>query len=78
MRVVSPAALGIGNCDLAQGFDCTLAGLGAGDFRIMSQHRLGDLVAHPHHGIERGHRFLKNHCHACAAQPLQFRGARLA
>ena len=34
----------------------------------------GDLVADAHHGIEGGHRLLKDHGHAAAAQGLQFAG----
>ena len=39
------------------------------------QDGLGDLVADAHHGIERGHRLLKDHGHARAAQLLQVGGA---
>jgi hypothetical protein len=71
MRVVSPAALGRGDGDLAEGFDGALAGLGAGDGGVVSTDGLGDLVADAHDGVESGHGLLEDHGHAQAAQGLQ-------
>ena len=35
----------------------------------MSPYGFGDLIANPHHGVERTHRLLEDHGHARAAQP---------
>ncbi len=76
MRVVSPAALGRGDGDLAESLDGALASFGAGDgLAVVGQHGLGDLVADAHDGIEGGHGLLEDHGDARAAQLLQFGGA---
>ena len=35
---------------------------------LMGQHRFRNLIAHPHHRVQRGHRLLKNHGQLRAAQ----------
>ena len=58
--------LGLGDPDQAQHFDGLLPRLLAGH-RSMQADRLGDLVADPHHRVERGHRLLEDHRDAVAA-----------
>ena len=67
VRIVAGAAVGFGDGDIRHGLNGKLCGLALGT-RAVREHGLGDLVADPHHGIERGHRFLEDHGDARAAQ----------
>jgi hypothetical protein len=74
MRIRAHALLGLGNGDRAQRLNGPLRGLAPGD-PLMRQYRFGNLLADPHHRIQRRHRFLKNHGHPGTAQMAHFAGA---
>ncbi len=67
MRVIAGAAFGIRDRHLAQGLHGARGRRASAD-RKVGPHRLRDLVAHAHHGVESGHGLLKNHAHARAPQ----------
>jgi hypothetical protein len=60
MRIFQRPPLRLGNPDQPQHLDRLGPRLPGRHFPVQAQH-FGDLVADPHHGIERGHRLLKDH-----------------
>src|SRR5215213_6831305 len=60
MRIFMRAAFRLGDADEAQHLDRLRPRLPGGHFPVQAEH-FGDLVADPHHRIERGHRLLKDH-----------------
>jgi hypothetical protein len=65
MRIFPGAALGLRNAHQPQHVDGLLPSFLAAHL-LMQPHRLDDLVADPHHRIERGHRLLEDHRDAVA------------
>ena len=66
MRIFQRPPLRFGDPDQAQHVDRLLPGLPGGDLPVQPDH-FGDLVADPHHRVERGHRLLEDHRDAIAA-----------
>src|SRR6267142_1252297 len=65
MRIFYRPPLRLGDPDQAQHVDGLFPGLLAGHVAMQAD-SLGDLVADPHYGIERGHRLLEDHGDAIA------------
>ena len=67
VRIIARAAFRVGNCTVVHGLDSACQ---ASFFELLSammrQHRFGNLVAHAHHRIQRGHRLLENHRRSAA------------
>ena len=66
MRIFPRPLLGLGYPHQAQHVDRLVPGFLGGQL-AMQPNRLGDLVADPHHRVERGHRLLEDHRDAVAA-----------
>ena len=60
VRIISGAACGIGNGNLIQCVHRVVPCFPPRDL-LVNANCFGDLLAHPHYRIERGHRFLENH-----------------
>ena len=67
VRIIARAAFRLGQRNLAHGVDHQRADGGAGEPRLMRADSFGDLLADPHHRVERGHRFLEDHRNIAAA-----------
>ena len=72
MRILARAKIGLGNGRaFERGKDAAIH-FRARQSRLMRSNRFGNLRAHAHDGIERGHRFLKNHGDVAAAHADAF------
>ena len=67
MRIFLRPPLRFGNPDQAQHLDGLASRPPCAVIVAMQANRFGDLVADPHHRVERGHRLLENHRDAVAA-----------
>ena len=67
VRVAVPHALGVGQTHLRQHLQHRFAALCGRPVGVGAQQFI-DLLAAAHHGVERGHRFLKHHAHGTTAQ----------
>ena len=67
VRVAVPHALGVGQTHLRQHFQHRFAALCGRPVGVGAQQFI-DLLAAAHHGVERGHGFLKHHAHGTTAQ----------
>ena len=76
VRIDVDQALGLGQVHGAHDLQHALAPVGLGELGVDLQH-LGDLLAHRHDRVQRGHRLLEDHGHARAAQVAQARRGRL-
>ncbi len=65
--IVAHAPLRIGQRDLPQRLQHAVADLGASERGMMHAHRLGNLLADGHGGVQRRHRLLKDHADVSAA-----------
>ena len=75
LGTVDPTLFDAASRDLRPGEVGSITTLDGGELRVRPQH-LVDLVAAAHDRVERGHRLLKDHRHARAAQRSQPRFAR--
>ena len=71
MRILLGAHGGIGDANVTKHLDGFVPRFAARRFRV-NAHDFRDLIAHRKYGVQRGHRFLKNHRHAVAANGAQF------
>ena len=76
VRITAGALVRFVDGEVAHAFDSSMPCFGFRD-AVMGQHGFGDLLAHAHHWIERGHRLLKNHGDARAAKLAQFIGGQM-
>ncbi len=60
MRIIAGTTGGIGDGDIVHGGDCPLPGFPLFHVGVRG-YGLGDLLAHAHHRIQGGQRFLKDH-----------------
>lgn len=67
MWVIASTAEGVGNGYVIHCFDGTLGSLAFGNW-LVGKDGFGDLIAHAHDRVERGHGFLKNHGNLRTAQ----------
>jgi biotin synthase-related radical SAM superfamily protein len=67
VRVLIDAPLGVGHTDQLEELDRLCAQALVVQTGVVNLHRLGDLVAHSEHRVERGHRVLKDHRDVFAA-----------
>src|SRR5208283_4179437 len=75
VRITAGATLRFWNSNVAHAFNSAVPRFGFGDL-VVRQYCLRDLVADAHHGIEGGHRFLKDHGDARAAKPAKLLGLK--
>ncbi len=75
--IAASAPVGVVDSHRAQGFHSAAPGVGLADMTAavpgMCQDGLGNLVADPHHRIERGHGLLEDHADTGAADMLHLR-----
>jgi len=70
VRVAAGTLLRVGDGNVAQAFDGTAPGFGFRNL-VVRQHGFGNLVPNAHNRVEGGHRFLKDHGDAGAAETTE-------